>query len=240
MCGRFLLSLIPAQYAGFLRIDHVPILGPGLDAPRMNIAPTQQIVIARCADGGRGQRELAAVVWGMLPRWAGSQDAGKRPIINARSETAWEKPLFKDAARNRRCVIPADGFSEWRQPAERRGRKQPCLIRRTDQAPMFFAGIWSASPRDDDPAAPAIERCAILTTTPNQALAPIHDRMPVLLSDVPSLDRWLGPGPVERSDVADLLRPCPDADLILEPVEDIDDIRRTQKRPDNAASSLFK
>jgi len=240
LCGRFLLSLIPAQYAGLLRIDHVPILGPGLYGPRMNIAPTQQIIIARCANGGRGKRELAAVVWGMIPPWAGSHGAGRRPIINARSETAWEKPLFKDAARNRRCVIPADGFYEWRQPAERRGRKQPYLIRRTDNAPMFFAGIWSASCPKDDPAAPVIERCAILTTMANEAMAPIHDRMPVMLSDVQALDRWLSPEPVEQSNVADLLRPCPGAELALAPTENPDDIRRTKKRPDNDPQFLFE
>ena len=239
MCGRYLLSLIPEEYARLLRIDHVPNLGPDLYGPRYNIAPTQQIVIARGDTQGRGGRELAAVRWGMIPPWAAPDDAFKRPIFNARCETAWEKPLFKEAARERRCVIPADGFYEWRKPAAPGGRKQPFLIRRSDAAPMFFAGIWSAWRRKAQPEAATIESCAILTTTPNEVLTPIHDRMPVILLDPGSIEGWLSEAPGDRAGFASILRPCPSSALTITPIESVGDNRRTLPGPQFGPPSLF-
>jgi putative SOS response-associated peptidase YedK len=239
MCGRFLLSLIPEEYAGLLRIDHVPNLGPDLYAPRLNIAPTQQIILARPAAGTPGVRELATARWGMIPPWATPEEALNRPIFNARSETAWEKPLFREAARHRRCVIPADGFYEWRQPATPGSRKQPMLVSRSDSSPMFFAGIWSDWRRKDQPETPGLACCAILTTSPNGAMAPIHDRMPVILLEAPSIDRWLSEQPAEYSDLASLLRPCPSSSLTIKPVDKVGDLRRTLPGLDNRPPSLF-
>lgn len=241
MCGRFLLSIIPAEFAGLLRIDHIPNLGPDLYTPRFNIAPTQQIIIARNSDTGKGSRELASARWGLIPHWAPAQDAFKRPIFNARSETAWKKPMFRDAVRTRRCVIPADGFYEWQKPATRSGHKQPYLIQRSDRSPMFFAGIWSSWCQPESPGASSIESCAILTTTPNDVMALIHDRMPVILCDNASIDHWLTPDQVPRPEVENLLRPCPASVLFATPIDEAGEYRRTKKRPDNdLPRSLFE
>jgi len=239
MCGRFLLSLIPEEYAGLLRIDHVPTLDPELFAPRLNIAPTQQILIARRDANGQGERRLAASRWGMIPPWTLSLDSVKNPIFNARSETAWEKPMFKGAARTGRCVVPASGFYEWRKPATPGGRKQPFLIKRSDASPMFFAGLNAFWRADDLAESEPIASCVILTTTPNEAMEAVHDRMPVILRDVASIDRWLTPEPVDRSVVEDLLGPCPSADLELTPIDRVGDNRRTESGPDKQSPTLF-
>lgn len=232
LCGRFLLSLIPEEYAGMLRIDHVPNLGPELFAPRFNIAPTQQILIVRDDEAGQSGRALSAARWGMIPPWTTSLDTIKRPIFNARSETLWEKPLFKEAARARRCVIPADGFYEWRKPSSPGKRKQQFLIRPSDSSPMFFAGIWSTWTRPVNPDAPPITSCAILTTASNEAMAPIHDRMPVILSNASALDRWLDPALTEVETLSDLFAPAPSRALSLNEIGNAGDNPKTQQGPD--------
>jgi len=230
VCGRFLLSMIPEEYAGLLRIAHLPALGAELFQPRMNIAPTQQIVIARVDD--EGERRLDAARWGMIPHWAKSIEEIKRPIFNARSETLWDKPMFKDAAKHRRCVVPASGFYEWQKAETPRGRKQPHLIRRRDSSPMFFAGVWSAwSPKDGDQA-DTIRSCAILTTAPNEAMAPIHDRMPVILDSASSLDLWLDHAMTNELALKNLLRPTPPETLAVIPIDTVGDNRRTHEGPD--------
>lgn len=235
MCGRFLLSLIPEEYAGLLRIAHVPNFSADLFMPRMNIAPTEQILIAR----GSEDRELAAARWGMLAPWASRDEAFKRPIFNARSETAWEKPLFKAAASSQRCVVPASGFYEWQKPATPRGRKQPHLIRRADGAPMFFAGLWSSWRPRGEPEAATTENCAILTTAPNEQMAPIHDRMPVILSDSAAVDRWLDAQPSDRGDFEDLLRPEAAPALEIRTIERVGNNRRAGSEDRTPPPTLF-
>jgi len=239
MCGRFLLSLIPEQYAGLLRIAHVPAFSSDLLLPRMNIAPTQQIIIARNGADGGGERTLAPARWGLIAPWATAADAGKRPMFNARSETAWEKPMFRSAARNGRCVAPADGFYEWKKPTSPRGRKQPHLIRRADGGPMFFAGISSTWRPKDRPETPESENCAILTTAPNQAMADVHDRMPVILSDQAAVDRWLDANASDQSDVQDLLEPEAAPELSIEAIDQVGDNRRTSRAEPEDPPTLF-
>jgi len=240
MCGRFLLALIPEAYLGLLRIDQTPNFGPDLFAPRMNIAPTQQILIARHnnTESSAG-RELAAVRWGMIPPWAGAEDAKRRPVFNARSETLWEKPMFKSAAARRRCVVPASGFYEWRKPQTPRGRKQPFLIERSDSAPMLFAGVWSSWRPKDDPQAEPIECCAIITTAPNAAMAPIHDRMPVILDGAIGADRWLEESQNNQAAFDALLRQEASPAVSVREIDSVPPTYGNHRRPDNNGHTLF-
>ena len=162
MCGRFLLKspLVELQRAfGFAE-------RPNLE-PRFNIAPTQTVPIVRRRDDGGGGRELALVRWGLVPAWAKEPAIGNK-MINARAEGIAAKPAFRAAFRQRRCLVPADGFYEWRKLAG--GRKQPMLIRRRDRAPFAFAGLWEVWRGPDGP----LETCTIVTTAANALLAPIH------------------------------------------------------------------
>ncbi len=186
MCGRFLLtSPLEAVRAAF---------GPGPAAsnlaPRYNIAPTQPIAVVRAAAGGG--RELVFLRWGLVPSWMKEAPTG-RPMINARAETVAARPAFRAAWRARRCLVPADGWYEWRKDGK--GGKQPCLIRLRDAAarPFAFAGIWE---RWRPPAGgAAVESVAILTRPASPALAALHDRMPLVLAPE-SHARWLaGPAP---------------------------------------------
>ena len=180
MCGRFLLHApveVLQRAFGFAE-------RPNLQ-PRYNIAPTQTVAIVRRKDDGGG-RELALVRWGLIPSWAKDASIGGR-LINARAETVAEKPAFRGAFRRRRALVPADGFYEWRKREGDRP-KQPLLIRRRDGQPFALAGLWEhwRGPEGE------VQTCTIVTTAANVVLAPIHDRMPVIL-DPASYDRWLDP-----------------------------------------------
>ena len=173
-------------------------------SPRWNIAPTQDVLIAR--DDAQGVRELAAVRWGLIPPWAKDTKMSAR-MINARSETASEKPSFRDAWRRRRCIIPADGFYEWLRVGE---RKRPFCFRRADGDPMAMAGLWESwrSPQGD-----TIESCSILTTAANTVVGTIHDRMPVILGAV-DFDAWLDVDGSDGRAVSALTGPCSDDVLV--------------------------
>src|SRR6185369_14782083 len=172
MCGRYTLrSRGSGKFYGVPESE-LPFL-----APRYNIAPTQAVpvIVAR-----GGERRLAAFQWGLIPSWS------KEPkgFINARAETLADKPSFSEAFQRRRCLIPADGFYEW----QRHGRsKQPFFFQLKDEAPFAFAGIWDHWQSGEL----TITSCAIITTTPNELLATIHDRMPVILGDDEVRDSWL-------------------------------------------------
>jgi putative SOS response-associated peptidase YedK len=142
---------------------------------RFNIAPTQEAPVIRV--NAAGGREVAMLRWGLVPSWSKDPAAGNR-MINARSETAAEKPYFRSAFRSRRCVVPATGFFEWKGEP---GRKQPFAITAADQPLFGFAGLWETWHDKSKPEAPALETFTILTTGPNEAVAAIHDRMPVIL-----------------------------------------------------------
>jgi putative SOS response-associated peptidase YedK len=155
---------------------------------RYNIAPTQEAPVVRTA--GDGTREAAMLRWGLVPSWAKDIKIGTK-MINARSETAPEKPSFRSAFRHRRCLVPASGFFEWQGEP---GHKQPYAITVGDQPLFAFAGLWESWRSAD---AEVVETYTILTTDPNAAIATLHDRMPVILHPA-DWGEWLG-GTVEQA-----------------------------------------
>jgi len=200
MCGRYELHTHPAAIALAFGLAETPAL-----RPRYNIAPTQDVPIVR--QNAAGERECVDVRWGLVPRWAKDPSIGTR-MINARAETIAEKPSFKNAFRRHRCLIPADGFYEWQATP---GGKQPMHIARRDGAPFGFAGLYERWLAADGA---VLDTCTILTTTANDLLRPMHDRMPVIIAPE-SYERWLD---VAHADVADLLAPYPSAALVFHPV----------------------
>lgn len=205
MCGRYLLSSPSDIVSDLFGVD------AGELTPRWNIAPTQSVPIVR--PDTDGVRVLDHLRWGLIPPW--SKDGLKgRPLINARSETAAGKPSFREAMRARRCLVPADGFYEWK----RRGiEKQPFCIRRADGCPLAMAGLWE---RWSSPEGDVVESFCILTTTPTPILAGIHDRMPVIL-EPGDYDTWLDAEHHDAAAVQPLLRPCGDDILTALEVRDV-------------------
>ncbi|MDT3415155.1 MULTISPECIES: SOS response-associated peptidase [Brevibacillus] len=176
MCGRFTLVTDPEKLMSRFHLQEIPF-----DLkPRYNIAPGQQIP-AILADGGR--RRIGQLRWGLVPSWAQDDKIGYK-MINARAETLQEKPAFRRLFERKRCMIPADGFFEWKQMD---GRKQPMRITMRDGEPFAFAGLfdtWTA------PDGQKLHTCTIITTRPNEVVADIHDRMPVILRPEDE-DLWL-------------------------------------------------
>ena len=164
--------------------------------PRELVHPTSPIAIVR--SGLKGSRDFALVRWGFVPSWA--KEVGPKPLINARSETVYEKASFKNAIRRRRCLIPADGFYEWQEVGEK--RKQAWFIHRPDDALFAFGGIWEHWLGADGS---ELETAAMLTAAPNALIANIHDRSPVVIQPQ-DYDRWLS----TDENVRDLLVPPPD------------------------------
>ena len=201
MCGRFAQ---PRSAEELARIFHAR---PAADVPgdRFNVAPTDEVA---AVVEHHGERTIDAFRWGLVPFFAKTAKDGAR-LINARAETVESSPAFRSAFARHRCIIPADAFYEWRRerdPATGRTlRSQPFAIRRSDGDPLALAGLWS-SWRDPDTAA-RLYTCSILTTDPNQLVAPLHDRMPVVL-DVADWDAWLDEA-TPPGELRSLLRPAP-------------------------------
>jgi len=203
MCGRFTMASPGEAVAELFELPVVPEL-----APRWNIAPTQAVAAVR-ADAAGG-RELVGLHWGLIPSWAKERAIGAR-MINARAETVAEKPAFRAALRARRCLIVADGFYEWQKAG---ARKQPWYIRMRDGRPFAFAGLWERWAAGPDE---VLDSCTIVTTTPNGVVAPIHDRMPVIL-ERGDYAAWLDPGQRDPARLQPLLRPHPDVAMEAWPV----------------------
>lgn len=193
MCGRFTLRSSIKEIAESLEITSVKIKE---EKARYNIAPTQDIMATR--EGGEG-RELVSLHWGLVPSWAKDPTIGAR-MINARSETVTEKPSFREAFHRRRCLIPSSGFYEWRREGT---RKQPFYFRMKDDRPFAFAGLWEQWEGDK-----VIESCTILTTEANELLAPVHDRMPVIVAPE-DYELWLDSTISKTERLKPLLRPYP-------------------------------
>jgi putative SOS response-associated peptidase YedK len=192
MCGRFVVYSAGEQLRDLLGIADAPEV-----SPRYNLAVTDPVPVGRVAERGprAGQRELVQLRWGLVPWWAEDAKIGHR-CFNARVESAAEKPAFRDAFRQRRAVVLADGFYEWRREGPR--RKQPFYFHMADGRPFAFAALWARNTRLGEP----LETVSILTGPPNELLAPFHDRMGVILTPE-ALEAWLDPG---LSDVAELRR----------------------------------
>ena len=182
MCGRYTLSQGEKIVEAIPNITIREDLRRLMDGGRFNIAPTQDVLVA--VQSGANP-ELRVMQWGLVPSWA--KDASS-PLINARAETLAEKPMFRSAFRARRCVVPADGFYEWRTNAD--GSKTPLYIRLKSHGGFAFAGLWETW---KDPTGEELTTCTIITTRPNSLLAPIHNRMPAILSPE-AVRRWLDPG----------------------------------------------
>ena len=204
MCGRFTLKT-PER----IKFDALNTYDPDDLVPRYNIAPSQNVltILER-----NSEREATFLRWGLIPFWS------KEPkgFINARAETLEQKPAFSESFQRRRCLIPADGFYEW----EKNGKiSQPYYFQMKDQAPFAFAGIWDRWKSEGT----WITSCAIVTTTANELLAPIHHRMPVIISPE-SYDLWLADDP--RAAVKDLLTPFPASEMISHTVShDVNDVK---------------
>jgi putative SOS response-associated peptidase YedK len=166
--------------------------------PRYNVAPAQSVPVIR-QNPKEPRRVWSLARWGLVPWWAKDPSVGAS-MINARSETAATKPAFRDALKFRRCLIPADGFYEWKGLGK---EKQPYCFEVNAGQLFAFAGIWE---RWKDPTGRFLETCSILTTTPNAVTSAVHDRMPVIL-DRDNYDLWLDPGMKNADAVSDILKP---------------------------------
>lgn len=198
MCGRFAQTQSGTAVAEAFQLPVTPEL-----QPRYNIAPSQLVSVV-VQSRQTGDRQHHAKKWGLLPGW--SRDAKiAYKLINARAETAAEKPAFRQAFQKRRCLIVADGFYEW-QPAAKGQNKQPYLIQLKTRALFAFAGLWERwrSPDTDD----TVFSCTILTTAANEIMSPIHHRMPVILPP-DAYDPWLDSAYNHREQLESLLRPYP-------------------------------
>lgn len=199
MCGRYTITSDAAALA-----EHFSLPALAIDwRPRFNVAPSQSVPIVRLDNAAR--RQLISVVWGLLPPWVRDPRRAARPI-NARAETVEEKPYFRQAWRQRRCLVVADGFYEWQR---RRAGKQPYWLRPASGGPLAFAGLWERWTAS--PAGEVIESCALLTTRANAVVQSIHERMPVILPPS-AYARWLAPtaGPALDA-LTSLLVPAGDA-----------------------------
>jgi putative SOS response-associated peptidase YedK len=203
MCGRFTIRTLASDIArqfGLLTVDEL--------RPRFNVAPTQNVVAIREREAPAG-RELVELRWGLVPTWADDPSIGSR-MINARSETVATKPAYRDAYRQRRCLIPADGFYEW----DGYGRnKQPFFIYLRNETPFAFAGLWESWSRGSL----RMETCTIVTIAANDLLRPLHERMPVII-DPADYDAWLDPREQDHERLSRLMQTYPDSEMRTRPV----------------------
>jgi putative SOS response-associated peptidase YedK len=194
MCGRYTLRSPVETLA-----EEFGITGPLPEVqPRYNVAPTQEVAAVLTEEDD--ERHLEMLRWGLIPSWADDPAIGNR-MINARSETAAQKPSFRSVFRKRRCLILADGFYEWQKTAS---GKQPYYIRMENGSPFAFAGLWESWGKYGE----EIRSCTILTTDANDLVGEIHHRMPVILPPE-EYGLWLDPDMGEPEPLLDLLRPYP-------------------------------
>jgi len=209
MCGRYVSVSTPDEIASAFDADEQP--EQALE-PSWNVAPTDDIYVVLERDG---HREVAEHHWGLVPFWATSPAIGSK-MINARADGLATKAAFKDSFARKRCIVPADGFYEWRAvPGQK--VKQPYLITRRTGEPLAFAGLWASWRAPGADAADRLRSATIVTTTPNELMATLHDRMPVILP-ASVWDEWLDPGNADVEELARLLVPAPEDVLQMLPV----------------------
>lgn len=206
MCGRFTLTAVPHR----LQVRFGLAAAPEGVAPRYNIAPSQTVLVIP----NRTPRLARPARWGLIPHWAKDAAIGHR-MINARGETVASRAAFRDALERRRCLIPADGFYEWKREGTR--RRTPFYLRAHDGQPFALAGLWDVW---RPPAGAAVASCTIITTQANDVVAAIHDRMPVILPPA-AFDAWLAPAPQPVAVLQAWLAPCPPAWLEAAAVSDL-------------------
>ncbi|MCA9247734.1 MAG: SOS response-associated peptidase [Planctomycetales bacterium] len=205
MCGRFTLRTptpVLIEHFGLGRIPALPA--------RFNIAPMQQVAAVRQAPDAEA-RELVMLRWGLVPSWAKDTNNAAR-LINARSETVAEKPSYRHAVRRQRCLIPSDGFYEWKKTGR---EKQTFHIQMADGSLFAMAGLWERWRPDEK--LPPLETCTILTTEPNELMQGIHDRMPVILPPE-AYATWLDPQFEAYDALQELFRPFPADAMAAEPI----------------------
>lgn len=196
MCGRFTVTTTDDIVEEFGLVE-----SPERPPPRYNIAPTQDVLVV----SNRGERTLEPMRWGLVPHWADDVSIGVK-MINARAESLAERPAFRDAFKRRRCLIPADGFYEWKRAGKTRS---PYYFRRPGGGLFAFAGLWARWRNDDDQ---WLTSFTIITGPANELVAPIHDRMPIVVHNS-DYERWLHPEPLPPDMLRDLLEP-PAPDLL--------------------------
>lgn len=200
MCGRYMLSTDGETLAEAFELESAPEV-----EPRYNIAPSQPVLIVRGTGNGR---EAVRARWGLVPFWAEDPKVGYR-MINARSETVAEKPAFRAAFRQRRCLVPASGYYEWKAVE---GAKQPYFIFPTEAGCFGIAGLWERWQGEDE----CIESCTLLTCAANERLSAVHDRMPVVLR-LQDYASWLDPR-ASRDELETLLVPAGDDGFSMQAV----------------------
>jgi putative SOS response-associated peptidase YedK len=208
MCGRFTLTASPEEVAELLGLDDLEPF-----PPRYNIAPTQPILSV--VRGPAGGRRAVLVRWGLVPSWV-KDPSSFSLLINARSESAPQKPSFRNAMRHRRTLIPASGFFEWHRPADRKTHRQAYFIRPRDRGVVTFGGLmesWHSAEGSE------IDTGCILTTAANRSIAAIHDRMPVVIAPGDH-ERWLDCLSQEPRHVADLMTPASEDYFEAIPISD--------------------
>ena len=248
MCGRYAIITDPKalrEMFGYAEMPNFP--------PRYNVAPTQPVPVVRLAEG---KREFALLRWGLIPSWVKDPRTFSL-VINARGESVLDKPAFRNAMKRRRCLLPADGFYEWKREGE---GKRPYFVRLKSRQPMAFAGLWEtwAGPNGEE-----METVAIVTTTASRSIAHIHDRMPVIVAPE-AFDFWLDPN-VDGEMAAAVIAPAPDAlldayevssavnrtandtPMLLEPLREPEvqeaaepkRVKKEKEKKDNGQASLF-
>jgi putative SOS response-associated peptidase YedK len=212
MCGRFTQQRPASELAEIFAAEPL-VDDPG---PRFNVAPTDEALVVVQRDD---RRAITAYRWGLIPHWAGSAKVGSR-MFNARAETLAASPAFRDSLRRKRCLVPVESFYEWRREGVVR---KPYSIARADGRPLVLAGLWSGW---RDPATDTVRRTfTIVTTRPNETMAAIHDRMPVVLDDT-DWATWLDPAPTEPGRLLAMLEPRDEPDLVLRAVSRlVNDVR---------------
>lgn len=199
MCGRYTLTSSGEEVADLFALLDIPPI-----PQRYNLAPTQEAAVVRVPEPG-APRELSFLRWGLIPAWAKDAKIGNG-MINARAESAAEKPAYRSSFKKQRCLIPTSGFYEWKKEGK---AKQPYIIRRKDHRPFAFAGLWS---RWRDPEKGPVDTFTILTTDANERVRELHDRMPVILARE-DFDLWLDPKVQDAARLQPLLVPLAGDDL---------------------------
>lgn len=209
MCGRYVSSSTPDEIARYFDAAEQP--ERALE-PSWNVAPTDDVYVVLEHDDAR---IVAEHHWGLVPFWAKSAAIGNK-MINARADTLATKGAFKDSFARKRCIVPADGFYEW-QRVPGQTVKQPYLITRRSGEPLAFAGLWSSWKPPGSDGTERLRSATIVTTTPNELLATIHDRMPVILP-ASAWDEWLDPTNTDIEALTRLLVPAPSEVLRMQAV----------------------